>query len=88
VSKLIDERVADYESVGLFSVRGDVAREQVLQTLEQCARSRDYVDRYWLEVPTLLAESGTKVRAHPINGRWQEFDTQADINEFHKKKSP
>lgn len=39
VSKLIDERVADYESDGLFSVCGDVAREQVLQTLEQCAQS-------------------------------------------------
>jgi len=87
VSKLIDERIANFESVGLFSVRGEEAREQVLQTLERCARSRDYVDRYWLEVPTLLAESGVKVRAHPINGSWQEFDTQADIDEFHEKTS-
>ena len=82
VSKLIDERVANYESVGLLSVRGAEAREQVRQTLERCARSRDYVDRYWLEVPNLLAESGVPVNAHLIEGRWHEFDTQSDIDDF------
>ena len=87
VSKLIDERIADFESVGLFSVRGVKARGQVLQTLEHCARSRDYVDRYWLEVPTLLAESGVPVSAHLIQGDWQEFDTQADIDDFHETMS-
>ena len=50
------------------------------------ALSRDYVDRHRLELPTLLAESGAKMRAHLIYGRWQEFDAKADINEFHKKK--
>ena len=87
VSKLIDERTANCESVGLFSVRGEVARCQVRETLERCARSRDYVDRYWLEVPNLLAGSGVPVFGHMIKGNWQEFDTQTDISEFHRTTS-
>lgn len=82
VSKLIFEGEADCESVGLAVVSGKEHREVFRKYLEKLARSKDYLDKFWLEVFNALAKDNVKIAPVHINGGWQEFDYHRDIERY------
>lgn len=82
VSKLIYEGDADYESVGLAVVSGKRYREKFRGTLEKLVRSKDYLDKFWLEVFTALAKENITITPFQIEGEWQEFDYHGDIGKY------
>jgi len=82
VSKLIYEGDADYESVGLAVVSGKRYRDKFRDTLEKLVRSKDYLDKFWLEVFTVLAKENITITPFQIEGEWQEFDYHGDIGKY------
>jgi choline kinase len=86
VSKLIDEADAAFESVGLAMVSGKSYREKFKITIERMVRSKDYLDKYWLEVFNTLAREKVAIRPFQIEDGWQEFDYHHDVEEFLKYK--
>lgn len=82
VSKLIDESHANYESVGLSVISGKKYRDIFLNTIERAVRSKDYLDKFWLEAFNLMANNNVPVKPHLIKGKWQEFDYHRDIENF------
>jgi choline kinase len=82
VSKLIDEREADFESVGLAAISGADARTAFRSTLDRLARSKDYRDKYWLEVFNVMARDGVRTHTSTIGGYWREFDFHSDVQRY------
>jgi L-glutamine-phosphate cytidylyltransferase len=82
VSKLIGENDANYESVGLAVISGKKYRELFKNTIEKAARSKDYQDKFWLEVFNLMAKENVPIKPYQIKGKWQEFDYHRDIENF------
>ena len=82
VSKLIDEDDTNFESVGLAVVSGKGYREKFKGTLERLARSKDNLDKFWLEVFNVLAKEKEAITPFQIEGGWQEFDYHGDVEKF------
>jgi len=82
VSKLIFEGATDYESVGLAVVSGKRFRDKFKKTLEKLVRSKDYLDKFWLEVFNVLAREKVAITPFQIEGNWREFDYHADISNY------
>jgi len=84
VSKFINGDEVDCESVGLVVVSGKKSIEVFRNTLEKLARSKDYLDKYWLEVFNTLTKDNVVITPCQIEGKWQEFDYHGDIEQFLK----
>lgn len=86
VSKDIENDKADCESVGLVLVSGKKYRDILKDNLEELARNREYIDKFWLEVFNLMSHKGIAIRTFEINGKekWKEVDFHLDLEEARK----
>lgn len=86
VSKLIDNIKADAESVGLVLVSGERYRELFKENLEELARNKEYLDKYWLEVFNLMYKKGIPINTFEIDKiKWQEIDFHPDLEQLREK---
>ena len=86
VSKLIEGDKANGESVGLVLVSGQKYRELFKQNLEELARNRDYINKYWLEVFNLMISKGIPIYTFNIDkSKWQEIDVHPDLENLRLK---
>jgi L-glutamine-phosphate cytidylyltransferase len=86
VSKLIENEKANAESIGLVLVSGEKYREIFKESLEELARNKEYLNKYWLEVFNLMCEKGIPVNTFEINkSKWQEIDFHPELEELRKK---
>lgn len=81
VSKLIDNKKADAESVGLVKVSGEKSINLFKDTMEELVRNKNYFDKFWLEVFNALSNKGFMVKTFEIDGekKWQEIDFHLDL---------
>lgn len=81
VSKLIDNKRADAESVGLVKVSGKNNINSFKDTMEELVRNKDYFDKFWLEIFNALSSQGFPVKLFEIDGekKWQEIDIHLDL---------
>jgi len=86
VSKKIPEKDANAESVGLVLVSGERSREAFKASLEELARDKEYINRFWLEVFNRMIEKGAAILPYEINGSemWTEVDFHGDLLEMMK----
>lgn len=82
VSKLIAADQSDAESPGLVLVRGARARQIFKENLEDLARNREYIGKFWLEVFNRLYEKGVTINPWSFDGKtkWQEVDFHPDVS--------
>lgn len=86
VSKAIDEFNAHGTSVGLVLVSGQKYRDLFKENLEELARNKEYVNKFWLEVFNLMSKKGITVRPFEIAlEKWQEIDFHPDIEQLRSK---
>lgn len=86
VSKLIDSQKADGESIGLALVSGQKYRDLFKGTLEELARNREYLNRFWLEVFNSISDRGIPINYFEINRtKWMEVDFHPDLEELKKR---
>jgi L-glutamine-phosphate cytidylyltransferase len=81
VSKTIDDAETHAESPGLALVKGPRARRLFLAHLEELAKNREYLNRFWLEVFNRLYERGVSVQPWEFaaSEKWQEVDFHYDV---------
>lgn len=86
VSKEVPNKKADCESVGLVLVKGNKYRELFKKYLEQLARDKNYIDKFWLEIFNSMIKDGILIKTFEINGaeKWREIDFHLDLNEAKK----
>lgn len=86
VSKLINNEKADAESVGLVLVSGQKYRDLFKESLEELARNKEYINKYWLEVFNLMSKKGIPINTFEIDkAKWQEIDFHPDLEELKMK---
>jgi len=86
VSKLIDNEKADAESVGLVLVSGEKHKELFKDSLEELARNKEYLNKYWLEVFNLMSKRGIMVNTFEIDkNKWQEIDFHPNLESLRLK---
>ncbi len=81
VAKTLDPKDCQAESLGLFLVRGDKARDAFCQCVEDLARDEANLDRYWLTILNELISRGVEINTVNVNGEedWQEVDFEEDL---------
>lgn len=81
VSKQISQELASAESPGLALVRGERARELLLEQLDGLVRESDNLNRFWLEIFNRLWSKGVSVQPWMFEsqGKWQEVDFHLDV---------
>jgi len=86
VSKLIENKTANAESVGLVLVSGKKYRNIFKETLELLARDKEYLNKYWLEVFNKLSEKCVDINSFDIDGskQWREIDFHLDLERAKK----
>ncbi len=86
VSKEIDIKKADCESVGLVLIRGEKYRQIFKDNLEILVRNKEYTNKFWLEVFNLMASKGIEIKSFEIDGKtkWREVDFHLDLDEAKK----
>lgn len=83
VSKLIDNDKADAESVGLVLVSGEKYRKLFKSNLEELARNKEYIDKFWLEVFNLMYKKGIPINIFKIDkNKWHEIDFHFDLKKL------
>jgi len=86
VSKSIDAEKANGESVGLVLVAGQKYRDLFKQNLEELARNKEYINKYWLEVFNLMVSKGIPIYTFLIDRlKWQEIDLHPDLENLRLK---
>lgn len=83
VSKQIAHEEASAESVGLALLSGEKHREIFRANLEELARDKAYLNKFWLEVFNRMADKGVHITPFEIDGEklWVEIDFHGDLNE-------
>jgi len=86
VSKTIDTKDADAESVGLALIRGKKYRDIFVETLEGLVRDKSYINKFWLETFNKLSEKCVPVKPFEIDGgrEWREIDFHFDLEDIRK----
>jgi len=86
VSKLIENEKADTESVGLVLISGEKYREIFRESLEELARNKEYLNKYWLEVFNLMSKKGIPIHTFEIDKtKWIEIDIHLDLKDVRAK---
>jgi len=81
VSKEIND--SNIESVGLVKVKGQKYRKIFQDVLEQLARNKNYLNKFWLETFNVLAEKGVEIHSFEIDkNKWREVDFHFDLNDL------
>lgn len=78
VSKEIKE--SNIESIGLVKVQGEKYRKIYQEVLEQLARDKNYINKFWLETFNILADKGVEIHSFVIDkNKWREVDFHFDL---------
>ena len=78
VSKEIKE--SNTESIGLVKVQGEKYRKIYQEVLEQLARDKNYINKFWLETFNILADKGVEIHSFEIDkNKWREVDFHFDL---------
>ncbi len=81
VSKEIKE--SNTESIGLVKIKGEKYRNIYQNVLEQLARDKTYLNKFWLETFNVLADQGVEVNSFEIDkDMWREVDFHFDISDL------
>lgn len=73
----------DAESVGLVKVSGEKFRKIYQDVLEELARNKDYLNKFWLETFNILANKGVEINSFEIDkDKWREVDFHFDLNDI------
>lgn len=81
VSKEIKE--SNTESIGLVKIKGEKYRNIYQNVLEQLARDKTYLNKFWLETFNVLADKGVEVNSFEIDkDMWREVDFHFDIKDL------
>ena len=81
VSKEIEK--SNVESIGLVKVQGDKYRKIYQEVLEQLARDKVYLNKFWLETFNVLAEKGVEIHSFEIDkDKWREVDFHFDLKDL------
>lgn len=81
VSKEIKE--GDGESVGLIKVSGEKFRIIYQDVLEELARKKEYLNKFWLETFNTLANKGVEINSFEIDkDKWREVDFHFDLKDL------
>ena len=81
VSKEIEK--SNVESIGLVKVQGDKYRKIYQEVLEQLARDKIYLNKFWLETFNVLAERGVEIHSFEIDkDKWREVDFHFDLKDL------
>ena len=81
VSKEIND--GDGESVGLVKVSGEKFRVIYQNVLEELARKKEYLNKFWLETFNMLANKGVEINSFEIDkDKWREVDFHFDLKDL------
>jgi choline kinase len=81
VSKEIND--SNIESVGLVKVKGKKYRKIYQDVLEQLARNKNYLNKFWLETFNVLADKGVEINSFEIDkNKWREVDFHFDLKDL------
>ncbi len=73
----------DAESVGLVKVSGEKFRKIYQDILEELARNKDYLNKFWLETFNILANKGVEINSFEIDkDKWREVDFHFDLHDI------
>ncbi|MFX0186765.1 MAG: sugar phosphate nucleotidyltransferase [Candidatus Hodarchaeota archaeon] len=73
----------DAESVGLVKVSGEKFRKIYKDILEELARNKDYLNKFWLETFNILANKGVEINSFEIDkDKWREIDFHFDLHDI------
>lgn len=73
----------DAESVGLVKVSGEKFRKIYQDVLEELARNKDYLNKFWLETFNILANKGVEINSFEIDkDKWREVDFHFDLHDI------
>jgi len=71
------------ESVGLVKVQGEKYRKIYQDVLEQLARNKEYMNKFWLETFNVLADKGVEINSFEIDkNKWREIDFHFDLKDL------
>ena len=81
VAKTLNPSECQAESLGLLLVRGDQARKDFCECVEDLAKDTENLDRYWLIILNHLIGRGITVHTVSVDGEkdWQEVDFAEDL---------
>jgi len=86
VSKLIEKDKIHAESVGLVLVSGEKYRKLFKENLEELARDKEYINKYWLEVFNLMYNKGIPINTFEMNSdKWREVDFHVDLEDLKRR---
>ena len=81
VSKEINN--SNTESIGLVKVQGERYRNIYQEVLEQLARDKQYINKFWLETFNVLAVKGVEIHSYQIEReKWREVDFHFDLKDL------
>ena len=81
VSKEIKESIT--ESIGLVKIQGEKYRKIYQEVLEQLARDKNYLNKFWLETFNILASRGVEINSFKIDkNKWREVDFHFDLKDL------
>ena len=81
VSKEIEK--SNIESIGLAKIKGEKYRKIYQEILEQLARNKNYINKFWLETFNILGERGVEIQSFEIDkDKWREVDFHFDIKDL------
>ena len=81
VSKEINN--SNTESIGLVKVQGERFRNIYQEVLEQLARDKQYINKFWLETFNVLAVKGVEIHSYQIEReKWREVDFHFDLKDL------
>jgi len=81
VSKEIEDSIT--ESIGLVKVQGEKYRNIYQEVLEQLARNKNYINKFWLETFNILVDKGVEINSFKIDrDKWREVDFHFDLKDL------
>ena len=81
VSKEIEK--SNIESIGLAKIKGEKYRKIYQEILEELARNKNYINKFWLETFNILGDRGVEIQSFKIDkDKWREVDFHFDIKDL------
>jgi len=67
----------------LVKIKGEKYRKIYQEILEQLARNKSYINKFWLETFNILADRGVEIQSFEIDkDKWREVDFHFDIKDL------
>lgn len=83
VSKSIENNNSNGESVGLALICGEKNIRIFKDTLEELAKDKEHLNKFWLEIFNKIADRGGLINPFEIDiNKWIEIDIHSDLKEL------